>query len=389
MRLYEFYANPDATPRNPKYRNDISQDLGPLKIGQQSTKVKNSSKKFLQVLKQDKILSPATKQALANIQKKVEQENNNDTPLWGKVFMLATAVMFLTNKLSAAAQAFADKDGDGDIDLDDMNEWNPEQIEQGFDQLEQLTTLMKSPQWSEMTQEERNAFVKFGAELEGKLTNMMQIHQSSDDKQVDMDDYIGAQDEMEYNELVNKLKKSEASKPFKGNEDKVKAAHDKYGADIDKVKLSDDPLAVYKMYDTEGNYRVYLDSEGKPTVGIGHLIDNDSPGFVKNLKVGDTITPAQAHELFKTDVDDAVKLTNAAIKAHPNLINVDYNASAEVSYQMGNKVWKGFPNTMKLIDAGDYLGASEEVMKSKWAKQTPQRAKAFSDALVMAHKMSP
>ena len=389
MRLYEFYANPDATPSNPKYRNDISQDLGPLKIGQQSTKVKNSFKKFLQVLKQDKILSPATKQALANIQKKVEQESNNDTPLWGKVFMLATAVMFLTNKLSAAAQAFADKDGDGDIDLDDMNEWNPDQIEQGFDQLEQLTTLMKSPQWSEMTQEERNAFVKFGAELEGKLTNMMQIHQSSDDKQVDMDDYIGAQDEMEYNELVNKLKKSEASKPFKGNEDKVKAAHDKYGADIDKVKLSDDPLAVYKMYDTEGNYRVYLDSEGKPTVGIGHLIDNDSPGSVKNLKVGDTITPAQAHELFKTDVDDAVKLTNAAIKAHPNLINVDYNASAEVSYQMGNKVWKGFPNTMKLIDAGDYLGASEEVMKSKWAKQTPQRAKAFSDALVMAHKMSP
>lgn len=389
MRLYEFYANPDATPSNPKYRNDISQNLGPLKIGQQSTKVKNSSKKFLQVLKQDKILSPATKQALVNIQKKVEQENNNDTPLWGKVFMLATAVMFLTNKLSAAAQAFADKDGDGDIDLDDMNEWNPDQIEQGFDQLEQLTTLMKSPQWSEMTQEERNAFVKFGAELEGKLTNMMQIHQSSDDKQVDMDDYIGAQDEMEYNELVNKLKKSEASKPFKGNEDKVKAAHDKYGADIDKVKLSDDPLAVYKMYDTEGNYRVYLDSEGKPTVGIGHLIDNDSPGFVKNLKVGDTITPAQAHELFKTDVDDAVKLTNAAIKAHPNLINVDYNASAEVSYQMGNKVWKGFPNTMKLIDAGDYLGASKEVMKSKWAKQTPQRAKAFSDALVMAHKMSP
>ena len=389
MRLYEFYANPDATPSNPKYRNDISQQLGPLEIGQQSTRIKNASKKFIQVLKQDKILSPATKQALANIQKKVEQENNNDTPLWGKVFMLATAVMFLTNKLSAAAQAFADKDGDGDIDLDDMNEWNPDQIEQGFDQLKQLTTLMKSPQWSEMTQEERNAFVKFGAELEGKLTNMMQIHQSSDDKQVDMDDYIGAQDEMEYNELVNKLKKSEASKPFKGNEDKVKAAHDKYGADIDKVKLSDDPLAVYKMYDTEGNYRVYLDSEGKPTVGIGHLIDNDSPGSVKNLKVGDTITPAQAHELFKTDVDDAVKLTNAAIKAHPNLINVDYNASAEVSYQMGNKVWKGFPNTMKLIDAGDYLGASEEVMKSKWAKQTPQRAKAFSDALVMAHKMSP
>ena len=57
MRLYEFYANPDATPSNPKYRNDISQQLGPLEIGQQSTRMKNSSKKFIQVLKQDKILN--------------------------------------------------------------------------------------------------------------------------------------------------------------------------------------------------------------------------------------------------------------------------------------------------------------------------------------------
>lgn len=395
MRLYEVFATPNQSlskpnrPIAPGSIADVSKQMTPLKIGDENSRLRGVSKRFGTTLKQDRVLSPATKQALANIQRRVEQENNNDTPLWGKVFMLATAVMFLTNKLSAAAQAFADKDGDGDIDLDDMNEWNPDQIDQGFDQLKQITELMKSPQWSEMTQDDRNTFVKFGAELEGKLNGMMQIHQSSDDKQVDMDDFGDAKDEFDYNELVNKLKKSEASKPFKGNEDKVKAAHDKYGADIDKIKLSDDPLAVYKMYDAEGNYRVYLDSEGKPTVGIGHLIDNDSPGSVKNLKVGDTISPAQAHELFKTDVDDAVKLTNAAIKAHPNLINVDYNASAEVSYQMGNKVWDRFTETMKLIDAGDYLGASKEVMNSEWAKQTPERAKAFSDALVMAFKMSP
>ena len=56
---------------------------------------------------------------------------------------------------------------------------------------------------------------------------------------------------------------------------------------------------------------------------------------------------------------------------------------------MGNKVWNQFPQTMKLIDAGDFLEASKEVMKSNWAKQTPERAKAFSDALVMAFKMQP
>ena len=392
----EVFASPNQSFSNPNpivpgtTADVVQQGVVPLKIGQQPTVIRNATKRFNQVLKKDNVLSPATKQALANVQRRVEQENNDDTPLWGKVFMLTTAVIFLTNKLSAAAQlAFADKDGDGDIDLDDMNDWNPDQINKGFDQLKQISNLMQSTQWSEMQQEDRNAFIQLSGELENKLNGMMQFHQASDDKQVDMDNFMDVQDTAMYHELANKIKNSEASKPFAGNEDKVAAAHDKYGPNIDNIKLSDDPLAVYKMYDKDGNYRVYLDSEGKPTVGVGHLIDKDSPGSVKNLQVGDTITPAEAHDLFKTDVDDAIKLTNNAIKSHPNLKHVDFSASTEVSYQMGNKVWNQFPQTMKLIDAGDFLEASKEVMKSKWAKQTPERAKAFSDALVMAFKMQP
>jgi len=41
---------------------------------------------------------------------------------------------------------------------------------------------------------------------------------------------------------------------------------------------------------------VYLDSLGKPTVGIGHLVLPED-----NLKVGDTITDEQVDALFKKD----------------------------------------------------------------------------------------
>jgi len=44
---------------------------------------------------------------------------------------------------------------------------------------------------------------------------------------------------------------------------------------------------------------------------------------------------------------------------------------------------------MKLIDAGKFLDASKEALDSKWAKQTPKRAEAFSDALIDAYKKYP
>lgn len=141
------------------------------------------------------------------------------------------------------------------------------------------------------------------------------------------------------------------------------------------------------MYDTDGNYRVYLDSLGKPTVGIGHLLDDSSP--YKNLKVGDTITQEEGKQLFYADVAEAIKGVQSAIEQHPKLQYVELEALVDVQFQMGNKVWNDFTDTMKLIDAGKYLEASEEAMNSEWAKQTPSRAKAFSDALKYAWKVMP
>lgn len=57
------------------------------------------------------------------------------------------------------------------------------------------------------------------------------------------------------------------------------------------------------------------------------------------------------------------------------------DAFVEWIYQLGLKGIKGFKKALALIEAGRYVEASIEVLNSRWAKQTPERAKALSRVL--------
>lgn len=134
----------------------------------------------------------------------------------------------------------------------------------------------------------------------------------------------------------------------------------------------------YRMWTADGDFRVYKDSLGKLTVGIGHLIDSNSPFYGKTH--GDTVSYEEGMSQFDKDVNAKIKHLNAAIKKHPNLKYVDYAALVDVQFQMGSKVWKTFTDTMSLIDAGNFMDAAEEVKRSKWYKDTPKRVEAISKA---------
>lgn len=51
----------------------------------------------------------------------------------------------------------------------------------------------------------------------------------------------------------------------------------------------------------------------------------------------------------------------------------------EMAYQIGVYGLFKFKNTLKYLNQGDYKSASVEMLDSKWAKQTPNRAKELSD----------
>ena len=122
--------------------------------------------------------------------------------------------------------------------------------------------------------------------------------------------------------------------------------------------------------------KVYKDSEGQLTVGIGHLVLPSD-----NLKEGDTITKGQAEALFRQDTNNALRY---GVNAANDLGVTDKKAIlalSEVMYQLGPNRWKKFKKTQKAIQDKNYAQFVIEVEGSKWHKQTPKRTAKFVQSM--------
>lgn len=114
--------------------------------------------------------------------------------------------------------------------------------------------------------------------------------------------------------------------------------------------------------------KVYLDSVGKPTVGIGHLVLPED-----KLKVGDVITEARAKEFFDIDI---AKATAKATKQCEKLgISDDtiFKIFVSANFQLGD-FEKVFNTTFSLLKDRKYAKAILNIAKSKWMEQSPVRA---------------
>ena len=111
---------------------------------------------------------------------------------------------------------------------------------------------------------------------------------------------------------------------------------------------------------------MYRDHLGYPTIGYGHRCGSDQK----------EITKEQAEKMLSDDVAEAQKGVD-------NLIGK--NAPQEVKdivtcmvFQMGLSGVSKFKTMLACISKADYKGASVAMMNSKWAKQTPKRARRMS-----------
>lgn len=115
-------------------------------------------------------------------------------------------------------------------------------------------------------------------------------------------------------------------------------------------------------------YDVYLDSVGKPTVGIGHLVVPED-----KLKVGDIISEERVSAFFEKDIQKAKKKGLAQCAelgiTDPDIIKVFVSAN----YQLGD-FKKVFDQTFLLIKNKRYSKAILNIASSDWMKQTPIRA---------------
>ena len=113
--------------------------------------------------------------------------------------------------------------------------------------------------------------------------------------------------------------------------------------------------------------RVYKDSLGIDTIGYGFAIkdlvlDEDISEMILRRKLDSLIDSVDKKFPFLKDMPIEVK-------------EVLY----EMCYQMGVSGVSRFKKTLAYLENSEFRMASKEMLDSRWARQTPNRAKRLSD----------
>ena len=135
---------------------------------------------------------------------------------------------------------------------------------------------------------------------------------------------------------------------------------------------------LQSVKDHEGyRNKVYLDTLGKRTVGVGHLCVEDFWEEDKEYEEKFLMT------ILEHDLQTAVKGSKELMEEH-GCVDIDDLAKeiiVEMIFQLGKTGVSKFRNMWKALSELNYVGASFEMLDSRWAKQTPNRANGMADLM--------
>ena len=116
----------------------------------------------------------------------------------------------------------------------------------------------------------------------------------------------------------------------------------------------------------------YDDHLGFATIGVGRLIDKRKSGG---------ITHDEAQYLLNNDIATRVEALQAKLPWFDSLPDVRKGVLLNMSFQLGIAGLLGFGRTLEMVKMGDYIGAADNMLKSKWAQQTPNRANELANQM--------
>jgi len=116
----------------------------------------------------------------------------------------------------------------------------------------------------------------------------------------------------------------------------------------------------------------YTDTMGWLTIGVGRLIDQ---------RKGGGISKDESEYLLRNDINSRVAALQSRISWFNGLDDARKGVLLNMSFQMGVEGLMGFHTTLARIKEGDCIGAAESMLESKWATQTPARAKRLAQQM--------
>ena len=121
--------------------------------------------------------------------------------------------------------------------------------------------------------------------------------------------------------------------------------------------------------------KIYKDSLGYATIGYGHLVRPD-----EQWEEGKEYSKEELEHVFKNDFNNALDQATGLM----NGISLDDKAREviiEMVFQLGVGGVGKFKKMWEALRNGDYAEASVQMLDSRWAKQTPNRAESLSSVM--------
>lgn len=124
-------------------------------------------------------------------------------------------------------------------------------------------------------------------------------------------------------------------------------------------------------YEEGRRKKPYKCSEGHWTIGVGHKISDSDAATYSHI---DGMTDKAIDSLLSKDIEKAIK---AAQKYtwFKNLNEPRQAVIISMIFQMGEAGFSKFQMVREHLLRGEYIEAASEMLDSRWAKQTPNRAK--------------
>ncbi len=124
---------------------------------------------------------------------------------------------------------------------------------------------------------------------------------------------------------------------------------------------------------------VYQDSEGFWTIGCGRLVDKRKGGGLR---------PVEMEFMLDNDIAEKTRQVDTALPWAKQLNEPRRAVLIGMCFQMGlgreptakkdGTGLLGFVNTLASIRDGHYDHAADQMLQSRWARQTPDRARRMS-----------
>ena len=135
-------------------------------------------------------------------------------------------------------------------------------------------------------------------------------------------------------------------------------------------------LASVKKHEGYRN-KVYKDTLGKRTVGVGHLCveefwEDDKEYEEKFLM-----------DILEADLQNAINGAERLCSNCPDIDDLAKEIIVEMVFQLGETGVSKFKNMWKALeqDPPAYSVAASEMLDSRWAKQTPNRANGLANLM--------